>query len=79
GQRWLSTHETNAVFLAGRTLADLPGSWKAQTSRQAQPLAGDTAQTRNLAGDRLAPLQGSPTGSPPLGLRLDSSGSPPSA
>ncbi|MGX8842104.1 hypothetical protein ACWWKA_33315, partial [Klebsiella quasipneumoniae] len=39
GQRWLSTQETNALFLAGRTLADLPGNWQAQTSLQAQPLA----------------------------------------
>ena len=30
GQRWLSTQETNALFLAGRTLADLPGSWQAK-------------------------------------------------
>ncbi len=57
GQRWLSTQETNALFLAGRTLADLPGSWQAQTSLQAEPLAGDKAQTRNLDGDRLAALQ----------------------
>ncbi len=49
--------ETNALFLAGRTLADLPGSWQAQTSLQAEPLAGDKAQTRNLDGDRLAALQ----------------------
>jgi uncharacterized protein YfaS (alpha-2-macroglobulin family) len=48
GQRWLSTQETNALFLAGRTLQDLPGSWQAQTSLQAEPLAGDKAQTRNL-------------------------------
>jgi uncharacterized protein YfaS (alpha-2-macroglobulin family) len=32
GQRWLSTQESNALFLAGRTLQDLPGSWQAQTS-----------------------------------------------
>ncbi|WMI91422.1 hypothetical protein RB536_06355 [Escherichia coli] len=61
GQRWLSTQETNALFLAGRTLADLPGSWQAQTSLQAEPLAGDKAQTRNLDGDRLAALQVSNT------------------
>ena len=79
GQRWLSTQETNALFLAGRTLADLPGSWQAQTSLQAGPLAGDKAQTRNLDGDRLAALQVSNTGSQPLWLRLDSSGYPQSA
>ncbi len=54
------------MFLAGRTLADLPGSWQAQTSLQAEPLAGDKAQTRNLDGDRLAALQVSNTGSQPL-------------
>lgn len=71
--------ETNALFLAGRTLADLPGSWQAQTSLQAEPLTGDKAQTRNLDGDRLAALQVSNTGSQPLWLRLDSSGYPQSA
>ncbi|TDQ19988.1 hypothetical protein EDF75_4886 [Raoultella sp. BIGb0149] len=79
GQRWLSTQETNALFLAGRTLQDLPGSWQAQTSLQAQPLAADKAQTRNLTGDQLTALQVSNTGSQPLWLRLDSSGYPLSA
>ncbi|MCV4820079.1 hypothetical protein OFM15_28805, partial [Escherichia coli] len=79
GQRWLSTQETNALFLAGRTLADLPGNWQAQTSLQAQPLASDKAQTRNLDGDRLAALQVTNTGNQPLWLRLDSSGYPQSA
>ncbi|VDR25430.1 MG2 domain [Raoultella terrigena] len=79
GQRWLSTQEINALFLAGRTLQDLPGSWQAQTSLQAQPLAADKAQTRNLTGDQLAALQVSNTGSQPLWLRLDSSGYPLSA
>lgn len=79
GQRWLSTQETNALFLAGRTLQDLPGNWQAQTSLQAQPLAADKAQTRNLTGDQLAALQVSNTGSQPLWLRLDSSGYPLSA
>lgn len=32
GQRWLSTQENNALFLAARTLQDLPGTWQAQTS-----------------------------------------------
>ena len=79
GQRWLSTQERNALFLAGRALQDLPGSWQAQTSLQAQPLAADKAQTRNLTGDQLAALQVSNTGSQPLWLRLDSSGYPLSA
>lgn len=79
GQRWLSTQESNALFLAGRALQDLPGSWQAQTSLQAQPLAADKAQTRNLTGDQLAALQVSNTGRQPLWLRLDSSGYPLSA
>ncbi|HAT1647810.1 TPA: alpha-2-macroglobulin family protein [Raoultella planticola] len=76
GQRWLSTQETNALFLAGRTLQDLPGSWQAQTSLQAQPLSADKAQTRNLSAEQLATLQVSNTGDRPLWLRLDSSGYP---
>lgn len=48
GQRWLSTQETNALFLAGRSLQDVPGNWQVQTSLQAEPLSGDKAQTRNL-------------------------------
>lgn len=39
GQRWLSTQENNALFLAARTLQDLPGSWQAQTSLSEQALA----------------------------------------
>ncbi|QDI07455.1 hypothetical protein electrica_01260 [Klebsiella electrica] len=76
GQRWLSTQETNALFLAGRTLQDLPGNWQAQTSLQAQPLSADKAQTRNLSAEQLASLQVSNTGDRPLWLRLDSSGYP---
>lgn len=76
GQRWLSTQETNALFLAGRTLQDLPGSWQAQTSLQVQPLSADKAQTRTLSAEQLATLQVSNTGDRPLWLRLDSSGYP---
>lgn len=79
GQRWLSTQESNALFLAGRTLQDLPGSWQAQTSVQAEPLSGEKAQTRNLTGDQLAALQVTNTGQQPLWLRLDSSGYPQNA
>lgn len=32
GQRWLSTQESNALYLAGRHLQNLPGTWQAQTS-----------------------------------------------
>ncbi|MEL0554134.1 alpha-2-macroglobulin [Raoultella lignicola] len=79
GQRWLSTQETNALFLAGRTLQNLPGNWQAQTSLQAQPLSADKPLTQNLSADRLATLQVSNTGNQPLWLRVDSSGYPLSA
>lgn len=76
GQRWLSTQESNALFLAARTLQDLPGTWQAQTSLADQPLTGDKAQTRNLDADRLSALQVTNSGDQPLWLRLDSSGYP---
>ncbi|MDE9577232.1 alpha-2-macroglobulin family protein [Citrobacter koseri] len=79
GQRWLSTQESNALFLAARTLQDLPGTWQAQTSLADQPLTGDKAQTRNLDADRLSVLQVTNSGDQPLWLRLDSSGYPQTA
>ncbi|MGE2107222.1 alpha-2-macroglobulin family protein [Citrobacter koseri] len=79
GQRWLSTQESNALFLAARTLQDLPGTWQAQTSLADQPLTGDKAQTRNLDADRLSALQVTNSGDQPLWLRLDSSGYPQTA
>ncbi|MDM3016656.1 alpha-2-macroglobulin family protein [Citrobacter sp. CK189] len=79
GQRWLSTQESNALFLAARTLQDLPGTWQAQTSLADQPLTGDKAQTRNLDVDRLSALQVTNSGDQPLWLRLDSSGYPQTA
>lgn len=79
GQRWLSTQESNALFLAARTLQDLPGNWQAQTSLSEQPLAGTNAQTRNLDADQLSTLAVTNSGDQPLWLRLDSSGYPNSA
>ncbi|AYY74528.1 alpha-2-macroglobulin family protein [Citrobacter sp. TBCP-5362] len=79
GQRWLSTQESNALFLAARTLQDLPGTWQTQTSLADQPLTGDKAQTRNLDADRLSALQVTNSGDQPLWLRLDSSGYPQTA
>lgn len=79
GQRWLSTQESNALFLAARTLQDPPGTWQAQTSLADQPLTGDKAQTRNLDADRLSALQVTNSGDQPLWLRLDSSGYPQTA
>ncbi|HFK4478134.1 TPA: alpha-2-macroglobulin [Citrobacter sedlakii] len=79
GQRWLSTQENNALFLAARTLQDLPGTWQAQTSLETQPLAGDRAQNRNLDADQLAALQVTNSGTQPMWLRLDVSGYPQTA
>ncbi|WP_216081222.1 alpha-2-macroglobulin [Citrobacter sp. MGH 55] len=78
-QRWLSTQENNALFLAARSLQDLPGIWQAQTSLAEQPLTGDKAQTRNLDADQLAALQVTNNGAQPMWLRLDVSGYPQSA
>lgn len=76
GERWLSTQESNALFLAGRMLANLPGSWQAQTSLDAAPLQGEKAQTRNLDADQLGALQVTNSGTQPLWLRLDTTGYP---
>lgn len=78
-QRRLSTQENNALFLAARSLQDLPGTWQAQTSLAEQPLTGDKAQTRNLDADQLAALQVTNNGAQPMWLRLDVSGYPQSA
>ncbi|AQL47908.1 alpha-2-macroglobulin family protein [Salmonella enterica subsp. enterica serovar 4,[5],12:i:-] len=79
GQRWLSTQENNALFLAAHSRQASAGAWQVQTSLEAQPLSGDKALTRNLDADQLAALEVTNTGSQPLWLRLDSSGYPSSA
>lgn len=79
GERWLSTQESNALFLAARTLQDLPGKWQAQTTFSAEPLTGEKAQTSNLNSDQLATLQVTNSGDQPLWLRVDASGYPQSA
>ena len=76
GERWLSTQESNSLFLAGRGLADFPGNWQAQTSLDATPLQSDKAQTRNLDADQLGALQVTNSGTQPLWLRLDATGYP---
>ena len=75
-ERWLSTQEMNALFLAAKGLQDLPGNWQAQTSLQTEPLSADKAQSRNLTADQLTSLNVTNTGPQPLWLRLDSSGYP---
>ncbi|WP_437887471.1 alpha-2-macroglobulin family protein [Phytobacter sp. V91] len=79
GQRWLSTQETNALFLAGRHVQNLTGNWRAQTTLNAEALAGDKAQTHGLNGDQIAALQVTNSGENPLWLRLDSTGYPDNA
>ncbi|HEY2451628.1 MAG TPA: alpha-2-macroglobulin [Scandinavium sp.] len=76
GERWLSTQEMNALFLAAKGLQDLPGSWQVRTSLQADPLSGDKSLSRNLTPDELSSLKVTNTGTQPLWLRLDSSGYP---
>ena len=78
-ERWLSTQENNALFLAAKGVLDLPGNWQAQTSFASQPLQGDKALTRNLDGDQLATLTVTNKGGQPLWLRLDSTGYPENA
>ncbi|MNE03381.1 hypothetical protein D3C80_958800 [compost metagenome] len=75
-QRWLSTQESNALFLAGRSLQTLSGKWQATTSLAESALSGDRAQVQNVAGDRLATLQVTNSGMGPLWVRLDTSGYP---
>ena len=79
GQRWLSTQESNALFLAGRPLQNLSGNWQAQTTLAAEELKGDKQQTRELNADQMAALQVTNTADTPMWLRLDSSGYPESA
>ena len=76
GQRWLSTQESNALFLAGRPLQNLPGNWQAQTSFSDEGLKGDKQLTRELNADQLAGLMVTNTGDSPMWLRLDSTGYP---
>lgn len=75
-QRWLSTQESNALFLAGRSLQTLSGAWQATTTLAEGNVSGDKPQVQNLDADRLAALQVTNTGTAPLWVRLDSSGYP---
>ncbi|MFP1591820.1 hypothetical protein ACLB1M_19915 [Escherichia coli] len=58
GERWLSTQESNALFLAARTIQDLPGKWQAQTSFSAEPLTGEKTLNSNLNSDLVCHLAG---------------------
>ncbi|MGQ7158703.1 hypothetical protein ACUODF_55920, partial [Escherichia coli] len=67
------------LFLAARTIQDLPGKWQAQTSFSAEPLTGEKTLNSNLNSDQLATLQVRNSGDQPLWLRMDASGYPQSA
>ncbi|PAC68129.1 hypothetical protein CGS27_23545, partial [Enterobacter cloacae] len=75
-QRWLSTQESNALFMAGRSLQTLSGAWTATTSLSEQTQSSDKAQVENLNGDQLDALQVTNTGTTPLWVRLDTTGYP---
>ena len=78
-QRWLSTQESNSLFLAGRNWQTAKGDWQAQTSFSSDPLKAEKSLTRNLDADRLSALQVTNTGAANLYLRLDTAGYPQSA
>ena len=77
GERYLSTQESNALFLAARNLigsAETP--WQAQTA-QGKTLSGSQALTQNLSAEQLAAgLQLTNTGSGTLYSRVDLVGYP---
>jgi uncharacterized protein YfaS (alpha-2-macroglobulin family) len=75
-QRWLSTQESNALFLAGRNWQTAKGDWRSQASFAAEPLSGTESVTRNLNAEQLAGLQVTNTGAGNLYLRVDSVGYP---
>ena len=75
-QRWLSTQESNALFLAGRSLQTLSGTWQAKTSLSETASGGDKSLVQNVSGDQLGALQVTNTGTTPLWVRLDSTGYP---
>ncbi len=75
-QRWLSTQESNALFLAGRNWQTVKGDWQAQTSFSTESLKADKGVTRNLTGEQLTGLAVTNTGTANLYLRLDSAGYP---
>lgn len=75
-QRWLSTQESNALFLAGRSWQTAKGDWQAQASFSGEPLTAQQSVTRNLSAEQLATLQVANVGAANLYLRLDSAGYP---
>lgn len=76
GQTWLSTQESNALFMAGRGWQNQPASWQVESSLSGEPLRGDKAQTFMLNADKLAALHLTNNSDSPVWVRLDSVGYP---
>lgn len=76
GQQWLSTQETNALFLAGRNLHNKQDNWQALTSLSDSPLSATQPKTMNLTAEQLTHLQVKNSGEQNLYLRVDSTGYP---
>lgn len=74
GQQWLSTQETNALFLAGRNLSNKQNNWQALTSLSAHPMSANKPTTLNLNAEQLTDLQVTNSGDRNLYLRVDGSG-----
>ena len=74
GQKWLSTQEINALFLAGRNLHSHQNNWQALTSLSDKPLSATQPKTLNLTADQLPHLAIKNSGVDKLYLRLDSTG-----
>ncbi|CAM3732057.1 hypothetical protein BS639_03990 [Rouxiella silvae] len=78
GQRWLSTQESNALFMAGRSLinsAETP--WQVTLDGQTQPLSGTSAMTQVLKATQLQqPVVLKNTGDAAVYTRFDITGYP---
>ncbi len=66
GQRWLSTQESNALFLAGRTLQISPAAGRRKLRAGRTALRRESANPATVTGDQLAALQVTNTGQQPL-------------
>lgn len=73
GQRWLSTQESNALFLAGRaTLNSKEAPWQATVNQDAQPLSSDKALNQHMDAAQLdRGIQVTNTGDSVLYSRFD--------
>lgn len=83
GQRWFSTQESNALFMAGRDqlgAGDKQPPWRATFNAKQDPVSRDDSLNRRYdAGQLAAGLQIANTGGVPLYARFDLVGYPQSA